>query len=205
VAGVLAGEVGLFEILMRRYNRRLYRIARAIVRDEAEDTVQQAYLNAYANLDRFAGRASFATWLTRIAVNEALRRTAQRWRFEVLDENSETGREGIGKLKTVGDMEHQMTLRELSGALERAIDELPHQLRGVFVLCDVEQLSTAEAAQVLETKEVTVRTRLHRARRLLRRTLLTHFGEAAAHVFDFGMARCDHLVAVVLSRLGHAG
>jgi RNA polymerase sigma-70 factor, ECF subfamily len=203
VKRVIGGEVGLFELIMRRYNQRLYRAARAFIRDEAEaeDIIQQAYLNAYAHLEQFAGRASFATWLITIAINEARRRAVQRGRYEMEGAIGETERDGRQSLKTAVSMEHEASVREMVKVLEGAIDALPEHLRPVFMLRDIEQLSVAETALALDLREATVKTRLHRARRFLRRALLAHFGEEALHVFEFGRSRCDRVVANVLDRI----
>jgi RNA polymerase sigma-70 factor (ECF subfamily) len=198
------GEVALFEVIMRRYNRRLYRIARAILKDdmESEDAVQEAYLNALAHLGQFAGRASFGTWLVKITVNEACKRAVRRTRMEKFEGNGEVEWSEAAIRTTGTDVEHEVAVREVTTVLEGLIDELPEHLRTVFVLRDVEQLSPAETAQALDIREITVRTRLHRARRHLRKLTYAHFGEAVLKVFEFGSWRCDHIVEVVMSRFG---
>jgi RNA polymerase sigma-70 factor (ECF subfamily) len=191
----------LFEILMRRHNQRLYRVVRAILRDEAEteDVLQDAYVRAFMHLDQFLGRARFSTWLTRIAVHEALRRQNRRRRFTGIEDvvdSLESPAPGPAEGAANGE------LREL---LETSIDRLPKDYRTVFVLRDVEGLSTAETAKSLAILEQTVKTRLHRARRQLRSHLeqgLGGMGGAVKEVFAFGFARCDRLVAAVLRRLG---
>ena len=200
VAQVLAGQTALFEILMRRYNERVYRAARAIVRDEdeAEDVMQQAYVNAYAHLAQFGGRAQFSTWLTRIAVNEALARVRRRHRYEPFDE--ESGMEDV-RDERPGSPEQQAFSGELRGLLESAIDGLPDGAREVFMLRDVEGLSTLEAADVLGVSEDVIKTRLSRARGALRRTLLDRTGAAATDVFHFHRPRCDRVVERVLNRI----
>ena len=194
------GEVALFEVIMRRYNQRLYRAARAIVGDdsEAEDVLQDTYVRAYAHLDQFAGRASLATWLTKIAVNEALARARRRGRFVDMEGT-------VTDLASPGRGPEQATADgELRTALERAIEALSDPLRVVFMLRDVEGLSTAETAACLDIPEETVKTRLHRARGVLRRSLLARIGEAATEAFHFGAARCDRVVAQVLARIAAA-
>lgn len=199
VARVRAGEVALFEIVMRRYNQRLYRAARAIVgADEAEDVMQDAYVRAYANLHQFEGRAQFSTWLTRIAVHEALARARRAGRFvdvgdDVIEEKMSDG--------TSHGPEKQVADQELAGILETAIEGLPTPYRAVFLLRAVEDLSTRETADCLEVAEETVKTRLHRARALLRRDLTRQLGEAVRETFTFGFARCDRVVARVLDRI----
>jgi RNA polymerase sigma-70 factor, ECF subfamily len=198
VERVRNGERALYELLMRRHNQRIYRAARAIVRDpaEAEDVMQDAYVRAYENLATFAGRATFATWLTKIAVHEALARVRRRGRFVDAEETMPT-------LASDGpDPEQRASERELGAALEAAIDTLPDGFRAVFVMRDVEGLSTAETADCLGINEETVKTRLHRARTALRARLLSRAQELLPGTFSFGESRCDRVVAAVLSRIG---
>ena len=199
---VLAGHTALFELLMRRHNERLYRTARAITRDdrEAEDVMQQAYVNAFVSLRQFKGHAQFATWLTRIAINEALSRVRRRGRYEPFDEvlpNMDT----FMPSRTTPDPERQAFTGELRDLLEWAIDALPDGAREVFVLRDVEGLSTAETAASLGVSEDVVKTRLSRARGALRRSLLERAGATTADAFRFYRPRCDRVVAHVLARV----
>ena len=200
---IRAGEPELFEILMRRYNQRLYRVARSIVKNEAEaeDVMQQAYVNAYAHLDQFAERARFSTWLTRIAVHEALGRLRRRRRVQEVDVSSET--EGTGATLTSGEAspEQQALAAELRLLLEGAVDALPHTSRAAFVLREVEGLSTAEAAECLGVSEDVVKTRLHRARLQLRKELFDRAGLVRQDAFAFHATRCDRVVAAVLGQL----
>src|SRR5262245_20459905 len=155
VSRVKAGDTALFEVLMRRYNQRLFRVARAILRDdaEAEDVMQQAYLNAYAHLDQFAGRSSFATWLTRIAVHEASARLRRRRSAEGAS-GRDPHRSPASSLADVGpDPEGQLLAGEVRLLLEAAIDRLPDHYRCAFVLRDVDGLGTAEAAEALGISE----------------------------------------------------
>jgi len=200
VSRVLDGETALFEILMRRHNERIYRAARAILRDdaEAEDVMQQAYVNAYAHLRQFDGRAQFATWLTKIAVYEALARAKRRRRFEPLEDESVETRMPI---QSSPDPERQAFARELSTLLESAVDRLGDGYREVFMLRQVQGLSTSETAQVLEVSEDVVKTRLSRARTALQRDLLDHAGAATASAFTFGSERCDRVVARVMTQI----
>ena len=207
VERILEGHVALFEILMRRHNERLYRAARAVVRDDAEveDVMQQAYVNAYANLRQFGGRASFVTWLTRIAVNEAIGRARRRGRYESLDDPDVTVEQSLLRegrsLPAANNPERQAFTHEITGILERAIDMLPDGQRAVFMLRDVEGLSTAETADSLGVNEDVVKTRLSRARATLRRDLLDRIGTTVAESFTFLRPRCDRVVAAVLARL----
>jgi RNA polymerase sigma-70 factor (ECF subfamily) len=201
---VRAGETGLFEVVMRRYNQRLYRVARAILRDdvEAEDVTQQAYVNAYRHLDQFAGRAMFSTWLTRIAVHEALARARRRGRFDKPEAVDDRDRNAVDALTSPGpDPERQAFTGELRALIESAIEALPEHYRAVFVMRDVEGMSTAESADCLDITEETAKTRLHRARRLLRDALSERAGIASAAAFSFAAPRCDRLVAAVIDQI----
>jgi RNA polymerase sigma-70 factor, ECF subfamily len=202
VRAVLDGDTARFELLMRRYNERLYRTARAITRDdrEAEDVMQQAYVNAFANLRQFKGNAKFATWLTRIAINEALARVRRRGRYEPF-EDEPLGGNTVVPIRPAADPERQAFAGELRDLLEWAIDALPDGARAVFMLRDVEGLSTADTAATLGVSEDVVKTRLSRARMALRRFLLERAGATAPDVFRFYRPRCDRLVAIVLSRI----
>jgi len=209
VARVLAGDLDLYEILMRRNNQRLYRAVRSIVSDESEveDILQDAYLSAYHHLADFAGRSSFSTWLVRIGVNKALDRQRRRGRLvalEASDPASPLEQPGLQPFATrSSDPERESASLELAGLLSRAIDALPTSYRTVYVLREIEDLSTREVAECLSLEEGTVKTRLHRARAMLRESLYRRCGdrEAAQHTFGFGGARCDALVAAVLEAL----
>jgi len=198
---VLGGNTAMFELLMRRYNERIYRAARAIVRneEEAEDVMQQAYVNAFTHLRQFQGSAQFSTWLTRIAINEAIARLRRRGRYEAFDEESKV--EPFMSHDPSENPEQQAFTGELRGLLEWAIDTLPDGQREVFVLRDVEGLSTTEAAESLDVSEDVVKTRLSRGRAALRRVLLEHTGATAADAFRFHRPRCDRVVGHVLGRI----
>ena len=203
VRRVLAGETALFEAIMRRYNQRLYRVARSILRDESEaqDVMQQAYVNAYLHLDQFAGRAKFSTWLTRIAVHEALARARRHERSKGLDSMSdESQSDAIRDARP--DPEQQLHTAQLRLLLESAIDRLPESYRSAFVLREAEGLGMPEVAECLEISEEAVRQRLHRARALLRRHIYESTGATSGSAFSFHLSRCDRVVAFVFSRLG---
>jgi RNA polymerase sigma-70 factor, ECF subfamily len=203
VAQVLAGQTALFEVLMRRHNERIYRAARAIVRDEgeAEDVMQQAYVNAYAHLRQFDGRSSLATWLTRIAINEAISRARRRGRYQALDENETTSFESLFPMRATDNPEKEAFSRELRVILEQAVDALPDGAREVFMLRQVEGLSTADTAECLGVSEDVVKTRFSRARAALRQGLFERLGATAASSFTFQRPRCDRVVATVLDRI----
>lgn len=198
------GEAALYEILMRRYNQRLYRITRSILGDglEAEDVMQEAYVRAYEHLDTFAGEAKFSTWLTKIALYEALRRARRRGRTEDLDSILETKGHTMAHIIRDGDdPERQAYDHELKLVLERAVDALPEIFRAVFVLRTVEGLNVAETAACLELTEETVKTRLHRARAFLRKELQRRAGIVARDVYPFHLSRCDRVVEAVYRRI----
>ena len=204
VQRIRAGETSLFEVVMRRYNQLLYRVARAILRDdaEAEDVMQQAYVNAYLHLDQFANRAAFSTWLTKIAVHEALARARRRGRFDPTEANDGWNGETMDALKSPGpDPERQAFAGELRALIESAIEALPEHYRAVFVMREVEGMSTAEAAECLDITEETAKTRLHRARMLLRDTLYERAGIESGAAFPFQAPRCDRVVAAVFERI----
>jgi RNA polymerase sigma-70 factor (ECF subfamily) len=203
VGAILEGQTALYEILMRRYNERVYRAARAIVRDEkeAEDVMQQAYVNAYANLRQFNGQARFSTWLTRIAINEALARVRRRGRYEPFEDGFLKVESLMAARRHDDNPERLAFSGELRALLEWAIDRLPDGAREVFVLREVEGLSTAEVADALDVSEDVVKTRLSRARAALRRDLLERTGATAPEAFRFYRPRCDRIVAGVLARI----
>ena len=203
VSRVLAGQTALFEVLMRRHNERLYRAARAIVRDEseAEDVMQQAYVNAYSHLRQFDGRSLFSTWLTRIAVHEALARARRRGRYTTMDSEDNFTVEFPVPAISTPDPERLAFSRELGALIEAAIERLPDGAREVFILRQVEGMDTAEVAEVLGVNEAVVKTRLSRARAALRRDLYDHANVAASNTFRFLRPRCDRVVAAVLARI----
>jgi RNA polymerase sigma-70 factor (ECF subfamily) len=196
VEGVRAGDTASYEILMRRYNQRLCHVAYSILRNDAEadDVMQEAYINAYQHLNQFAGAAKFSTWLTEIAVNEALSRVRRNGRnggTASLDTNSST----TNSVRTgIPDPERQPYDRELKLALEGAIAALPDSYRLVFVLRAVEGLSGAETAACLDIGEEAVKTRFHRARPRLQKGLRQRGSGVTAEAFPFHLSRCDRVV-----------
>ena len=205
---VRAGETALYEILMRRYNQRLYRVTYAILRDEAEaeDVIQDAYVRAYQHLDQFAGYAPFSIWLTRIAVHEALRRLQLRKRsqqFEDIEHDEDSFMNGAETTlaETSLDPEQRASNAELGQLLEKAVLDLPEQYRTVIMLRDVEELSTAETAAALELTEQNVKVRLHRGRAMMRDRLFDRVGASGKNAFPFMGVRCDRIVTGVFARL----
>ena len=202
VRRILSGDKTLYAALMRRYNQRLYRVVRAIIRQdhEAEDVVQYAYVTAYAKLSQFRGEASFGTWLTRIAINEAFARIRKAKRQSAHLELVESGGESSMD-KQDRDPEAEAQRREMRALLESKIDELPENLRIVFMMRDVQELNTAETAASLGLSEEAVRVRLHRARSLMRERLSSAM-ENAPDAFHFAGERCDRIILGVLNKLG---
>ena len=195
IVRVRAGDRALFELILRRHNERIYRTVRSILRDETEveDAMQQAYVDAFAHLGDFAGRARFSTWLTRIAVHEALaRKRRQRPEGELMTNLPDPNR----------SPEQRTQDAETQKLLVTAIDELPEHFRTVFVLRAVQGLSIEETAETLDLKTETVKTRLHRARGLLQKAIIARTEPALARALPFPATRCDRVVAAVLRRIG---
>ncbi len=207
VRRVRAGQIDLFEVLMRRYNQRVYRIARAVLRSdtEAEDVTQEAWVRAYAHLDQFAGRAAFRTWLGRIALHESWARARRGRRQESLEPAPGVEGRKVKPESPARDPEKAAFDREVRSLVEAAVEGLPEIYRTVFMLRHVEELSTSETAELLELSEETVKTRLHRARSALQRELLAEAGAGIRQAFPFLGARCDRMVASVLARIANPG
>jgi RNA polymerase sigma-70 factor (ECF subfamily) len=201
VARVLAGDISLFEILMRRYNQRLFRVARGILADdaEAEDVMQEAYLRAFRELAGFRGEARFATWLTRIACHEALARAQKRRRLVPLAGGG--GGEPPEPPAVTPGPERDLENRELQAVLSAAVEILPDPLRAVFCLREIESLSTEQTADLLGLTVENVRVRLHRAKRSLRQTLDQRIGREVRRLYLFEGPHCDRLVESVFARL----
>lgn len=200
---VRSGEVELYEIIMRRYNQRLYRVVISILRDaaETEDVMQDAYVRAYEHLSQFEGRAAFSTWLTRIAVHEALARLRKRGRILQLEGNEDEGEISVNPVSPALDPEQTISKVELGRMLEEAVLGLPEQYRTVLMLRDVEEMSTSETAAALSLSEENVKVRLHRGRAMVRRDLFARVGAAGKNAFPFLGARCDRVVKRVFERL----
>jgi RNA polymerase sigma-70 factor, ECF subfamily len=209
--GQAQAQAEAFRVVMRRHNRRLYRVARAVTRDdsEAEDVVQETYLRAFTNLSAFRGDSRLATWLTRIALNEALGRLRRRRptvELSTLDteRQDETHIIPFPSMSTNSNPERAVAQREIRRLIERAVDDLPETFRAVFVMREIEELSVEETADFLGVPQATVKTRLHRARRLLRQSLDEQLAPALADAFPFDGMRCTRMADRVLERLGLA-
>jgi RNA polymerase sigma-70 factor, ECF subfamily len=202
---VVDGESALFEVLMRRNNQRLYRAVRSVVTAESdvEEVMQQAYVAAYSALPTFAHSAKFSTWLIRIGLNAALASRRRASRFAPLQEGPQDSEEEPVELLTSGQPtpEDRASAHELGQLLERVFDGLPQSLRTVLMLREVEGMTTAETASALGVSDDVVKTRLHRAKVLVRDTLYTWTEQEAGGLFPFHASRCDRVVAAVLQQL----
>ncbi|WP_151637506.1 RNA polymerase sigma factor [Noviherbaspirillum aerium] len=206
---ILNGERNAFALLMRRYNRPLYRTARSILKDDAdaEDALQEAYLLAYKNLDIFRGDSHLVTWLTRIVVNESvarLRKNARRAQVFQLSGNADNEDGGFEEAMNSVSTEQpeQATERtEMRHLIEKKIDALPEAFRVVFMLRAVEEMTVEDTAACLGIPEATVRTRYFRAKSLLRESLAREFDFALEDAFSFDGVRCDRIVEGVMQRL----
>jgi RNA polymerase sigma-70 factor (ECF subfamily) len=203
VRRALAREGDAFRTIIKTHNQRLYRIARGVVRNdsEAEDIVQEAYVRAFAHLDAFRGDSSLATWLSRIVINEALGRLRKRRRTVAMPANPQA--EIIQfPLNPSDDPERTMAQRQILQLVERATDNLPDIYRTVFVARVIEGLSIDDTAELLGVRPETVKTRLHRARVLVRTALDDQIGPVLLDAFPFAGRRCERLTTVVMTRLG---
>jgi len=205
VALLRAGHASAFVAIMRHNNQRLYRLARGVLRDEAEaeEAVQESYLRAFAHLDGFKGESTLATWLARIVINEALGRLRRRRPTVAIDDVAATLAAGApGPLsRDEPSPEQDMARQEIRRAIEKAVDDLPASFRAVFIMRAIEQMSIEETATCLGIPAETVKTRFHRANKLLRQALSARFGTIFDGAFPFLGARCDRLVGAVLARL----
>lgn len=197
---VRRGDVSAYEVIMRRYNQRLFRAARSILCDDgaAQDAVQEGYIAAYFRLATYTAGSNFSAWLTRITINEALmmkRRSSHRM-TKLSEELTDDTAHAAGH-----DPVDIHANRELAGLIETAIDSLPDPFRTVFVLRDVQQLTITETALCLEIPEATVKTRLHRARNIMQSNLHKHIKDVGLHAFEFAGQRCDQIVLNVFKRI----
>ncbi len=211
VARTIAGDGAAFRTLMQRGNQRLFRIARGVVRDdaEAEDVLQESWMRGFAALPGFRGDSGLMTWMTRIVLNEANGRLRRRKSMVNLDRGDlSAAGANVVRFPTgapVEDPEAAAARAEIRRLLEHAVDELPDAFRMVFILRDIEGCSIGETAAALDVKPETVKTRLHRARRILREGLQARIGATLAETFPFLGSRCARVTDSVLARLAAAG
>lgn len=191
VSRILQGEKKLFEVIIRRYNQRLYRIGMSVLNDEteAEEAMQAAYIKAYEHLTQFEHRSTFITWLTRILLNQCYEQKRKRSQAQTIPEHN------LINMKTP---DHVLVNKELNGVLESAIAGLPEKYRLVFMLREIESLSVRETSEVLHVEEANVKVRLNRAKTMLRETLNGYMKD---HVYHFHLSKCDRIVDHVLHYL----
>ena len=208
VRHALERDSSAFRAIMQRYNRRLYRIARSVLRNDsdAEDALQEAYMRAFAGLSQFRAESSLSTWLSRIVLNEAfgrIRRRRPTVELSTIDDRQESVAQIIPfpLIAQQMDPERNMAQREIHVILERAIDRLPLSFRTVLVARLIQELTVEETAELLHLRPETVKTRLHRARNLLKAELEKSFGAAITDAFPFDGWRCERITATVLRRL----
>ncbi len=205
---VAGGDRAAFEALMRRYNRRLYRLARATLGDptEAEDALQDSYVSAYRSIEEFRGASTLLTWLSRLVINECLgrqRRSARRQNIiPMVSSNTDVDVTAMRADDDSISPERALARTQLRAMLERKLDQLPESFRVVFICRSVEEMSVEETAACLAIPEATVRSRHFRAKSLLREALAQEIDLAERDLFEFGGATCDRIVANVLTRLG---
>ena len=202
-----AGDAAAVRAIIRTHNQRLYRLVRAVISSnaDAEDVLQEAYLSAFARLDTFQGEASLSTWLSRIALNAALMRLRAQKRMKRAAPGLTTAEAQIIPFplsSLTADPERAMAQRQLLHLVEEATDALPETFRLVFVARVIEGLSVEETASLLDLPAATVKTRLHRARKLIRRQLEAQIGPVLIDAFPFAGARCERLTEAVVAKLG---
>jgi RNA polymerase sigma-70 factor (ECF subfamily) len=205
---IASGDHAAFEVLMRHCNRKLFRVARGILGDDAdaEDAVQEAYVTAYMKLGLFRGESKLSTWLTRVVINEALGRLRKRKAERVVVpftgyEEREAAEQAAVALDSTASPEEATLRAEMRVLIEHKIDELPVAFRTVFMMRELEEMSVDETAECLGIPAATVRTRLFRAKGLLRESLAREIDVSTPEVFAFGGERCNRIVAAVLGRI----
>jgi RNA polymerase sigma-70 factor (ECF subfamily) len=208
VRRALARDAQAFRMIMQRHNRRLYRIARSVLRNstDAEDAVQEAYVSAFTHLESYRGESSLSAWLSRIVMNEALGRLRRQRPTVTLTPLNDGQRDAEiirFPLSTPNDdPERTMAQRQILQLVEQATDSLPEPFRLVFVTRVIEGMSVEETADLLGIKTETVKTRLHRARRLVREQLTKQIGPVLMDAFPFAGRRCERMTETVMQRLG---
>jgi len=202
VRKVLEGERELFEILMRRHNQRLYRVARSVLNNdtEAEDVLQESYLRAFTKLQQFQGKSQLSTWLSKIVLYESLARLRKKRR--IVDVGALTDLEAKMGTPAQNETPQDTVLRaEATKIMENAISSLPRKYRAVIMMREVEGLNVSETAENLGLTEQTVKTRLFRAHTMLRKQIGKELGSNMSHVYSFMNERCDRLVETVMARI----
>lgn len=204
----VARDGSAFRTIMTKYNQRLYRIARSIIpnNSDAEDVVQEAYVRAFAHLENFRGESKLATWLSRIVINEALGRLRKKRRAAEIAGSTDRVAEAqiiqFPSTTSYDDPERTMAQRQILQLVERATDNLPDVFRTVFIARVIEGLSIEETAELLDVRPETVKTRLHRARALVRKELDEQIGPVLLDAFPFAGRRCERMTTTIMKRLG---
>lgn len=198
---VLTGSTSLFEVIMRRYNQRLFRIQRTYISDEEaiKDTLQLTYIQAYEHLHQFRAEAKFSTWLTRIAINEALKYYNKQKRYLSVHKFDEVNDSNNNMKNDEKTPEQNLIQRELRLLLEQTVDQLPSKYRTVYMMREIEEISMKETAECLQISEANVKVRLHRAKNMLREHLVRSVADA--EVFNFLGERCDRIVFNVMHKI----
>ena len=201
IARILAGDKDLYALIIKKYNQRLYRVAMSMINNdsEAEDVMQVTYIRAYEHLGSFAFKSSFATWLTRILINECLLRMKLKKRVVAMNDENIEYELWIHKKKEDATPAFQMMNTELKNILEESIRQLPEKYRTVFVMREIEGLNVAETQECLDISEANVKVRLNRARVLLKNRLSEFY--KAEDILHFHLTRCDNMVLKVMSRI----
>ena len=203
ITRILHGEKNLYSLIVRRYNQRLYRVAMSIINDDAEveDVMQVAYINAYENLGKFAFKASFSTWLTRILINESLLRLKKRGKS--INMNDDTMDKEIYQQHKIEVQTPvaKMLNSELKFALEEAIRQLPEKYRAVFIMREIEDMNVAETQACLDISEANVKVRLNRAKALLKESLSGFYKKE--DILHFHLSRCDRVIEGVMKGIDH--
>ncbi|MDP4175256.1 MAG: RNA polymerase sigma factor [Bacteroidota bacterium] len=205
IDGVISGRKNIYEVIMRRYNQRLFRIGHAYLQDEEEieDLIQSTYIKAYEQLDRFENRSKFSTWLIRIFINEALQRVKQKKRYSTISEEELESRSISEKYYfreiDMNSPYRQTINNELREVLEKAVDGLPEKYKAVFIMREIEEMSISETSQCLNISESNVKVRLNRAKEMLREGLSQYYHDK--DIFNFNLLKCNKIVDAVLENI----
>ena len=201
ITRILQGDKNLYAVIVRRYNQRLYRIGMSIINDDAEveDVMQVTYINAYENLGKFAFKASFSTWLTRILINESLLRFKKKARSVNMNDDIMDKEIYKHRINEVQTPVAKALNSELKAILEASIRQLPEKYRTVFIMREIENMNVAETRECLDLSEVNVKVRLNRAKTLLKNSLSAFYKKE--DILHFHLSRCDNMVSRILSRI----
>jgi RNA polymerase sigma factor (sigma-70 family) len=199
IEDILKGNKEKYALLMRKYNQRLYRIGKGYLKDEAEieDAMQEAYIKGYQSLAKFENRSGFATWISRILINECLQRLKKKKHVALADNNEENSE--TMNLTDKTNPETESLKKELKIYLEATITQLPEKYRSIFIMREIEKMSIAETCEALDISESNVKIRLSRAKEMLRNSLMSTY--PTGELYEFNLVRCDRIAANVLARI----